>query len=165
MKKSRRQFNGHALRDIRRNQRPNALGKKLTQAELAKKAGRSRNVVGRAERFHQCSKASAELFAKVLGLAVEEFYRDQPIQDSVSLTAQERQVIETMRISPEAAHDVYVFALGVRCCEERRTLSPKPPHLAPANGIGQDDGTGTGRVTEAPEKKASEIRQGPPPRA
>ena len=128
MKQTRPQFNGDALRNIRRNFIPNAHGRRLTQKELTELAGfKSRNVVGEAERSHRCSKAAGEAFARALGIPVDDLYKHGPLNDSVRLSAQEKEVIEAMRLSRDISRDIRTCAMAFRLAH----LRDAPPAEAP----------------------------------
>ena len=99
---TRRVFSGRALREIYENRRPNAHKRRLSQEELAKLAGYSRTVVGRAVVSNQCSDKVAKAFAKVLGVDIEEFYREDTVEQFETLCREERHVIEAMRSNDDA---------------------------------------------------------------
>ncbi len=106
MLKGERQFNGEALCRLRRE-------RGLTQAQLAKQAGRSRNIVNRAETQSKCSPESAKRLADAMGIPLEGLLEDPASRSKVLLTKEQSRVVQVMGSSPEATQAIWHFALGV----------------------------------------------------
>jgi len=119
LQQARRNLSHERVAEIRKRIGSDRRGK-LTQEELVTAAKyKSRNVVGKAERDNDCSQEAANRFAEVLGIEVAEFYREEIVDGTGHLSADERQVVAVMRTCPDARDYVLTNALAFDAAMKR----------------------------------------------